>query len=341
MCDFLVQFSSESCAVLFKDCPTDLYYCFEDSRSEHVERVLEIHRNHEYLGAFSCRAKLTPRILGIQCTCFIWRSHDRQRGQIELWLAQRMVGLWSTREQLPFEWACPSCPGYGQQSVEDRIALMDGLGREFPAYRETWEALRGAAVPNRRTMAWIGVVFAVIVPTLLLLYDPTLYNNPLVAFLLSLLIAGLSVIASRAELHGEVRRRTQTEWLSQAESACDRLLTTAAQVQRLAKIQSASCAETARLLPELDTDSLRPVRCLLATDCKHTSMQLKSISEHLESAVQDWERFIRKNCESDDCRIIGEALMRRRADLAREGSNSRQIPCEVEGVNDASHTSSR
>jgi len=64
---------------------------------------------------------------------------------------------------------------------------------------------------NRINWKWILVVLSVLVPAALLFYDNTLYANPLVAFLLSLLIAFLSVIASRSDMLGEVKNKTQTE----------------------------------------------------------------------------------------------------------------------------------
>lgn len=178
-----------------------------------------------------------------------------------------------------------------------------------------------------KSWLWILVGILILVPAGLLLYDTSLYENPLVAFLLSVLIAAVSVVASRSDMLGEVRRKTQTEWLSQAEGACDRLLTTAAQVRRLAELQAQSCGEAVRSVPELNNEENRSVKLLLSSECKNTSVQLKSIYEHLESAILDWERFIRKNCEDTDCLVIGEALTKRRMDLSTPPATELKSPC--------------
>lgn len=168
-----------------------------------------------------------------------------------------------------------------------------------------------------RIVAWILCIFLVLVPAALLVKYPQSYDDPLVVFLLSVAIAVVSVIASRIESIHDAKKRTQTEWLSQAESSCDRLLTTMSQVKRLKERTLHTCDDATLNMPELQKDNLRPLKTLLERNCESTGCQLHDIETHMESALADWQRFIRKNCEGAECDQIGRALDRRRAELLR------------------------
>lgn len=178
-----------------------------------------------------------------------------------------------------------------------------------------------------RSLLWLVVVASIAIPTVCISIWPQLYSNPIVVFLLSVLTSAISVIASHEEFAGAARRRTQTEWLSQAESACDRLLTTGAQVQRMRARASSACADAIKSVPELEETKLRAVRIVLSSNCQNIAAQLHDINDHLESAIADWQRFIRKNCEGADCEIIGRGLERRRAELAQD---KKSLVCDQE-----------
>ncbi len=166
-----------------------------------------------------------------------------------------------------------------------------------------------------RFFLWSLTLGVVAVPTVLLLNYPDTYNNPVVVFLLSVALCGLSVLASRHEFVASAHRAMQTEWLSQAESACDRLLTTAAHVLAVRGRMNCTCDSALHDLPELQTDELKAVRVLLSAHCREAADNMTTIANHMESAIADWQRFIAKNCEGEDCTRIGRNLDKRRAKL--------------------------
>lgn len=170
---------------------------------------------------------------------------------------------------------------------------------------------------NMRTLLWVACLIAVIIPSWMLWARPNLYDHPVVAFLLSVAVAAISVVASRKQFFYDAEEKAKTEWLSQAESACDRLITTASQVKRLKMRTLRTCDDAVENLPELQDDRLKAVRTLLRSNCAFTGEQLHDIEQHLEGAFADWRRFIRKNCEGDDCRQIENVLAKRRLELLK------------------------
>lgn len=166
-----------------------------------------------------------------------------------------------------------------------------------------------------RTALWILTALVLAVPTFCISIWPDLYANPIVSFLLSVAVSGVSIIASRREFIHEGTTSVQREWLGQAESACDKLLTICAQTTRLRLRTQCACDDATKTLPELQQNNMKAVRTLLERNCENTAAQLQSLSEHLDGAIADWERFIRQNCEGKACLEIGRVLQRRRAQL--------------------------
>jgi hypothetical protein len=112
------------------------------------------------------------------------------------------------------------------------------------------------------------------------------------------------------------RKSVNAKWLPPAESACDRLLTLTSSISSLQRQMKGACERASGDVPELKEPKNRSVRLLLDRQCCEVASRLLDIQQHLEGAFEDWQRFIRQNCEGLECQRIWHQLNNRRAKLA-------------------------
>jgi hypothetical protein len=168
-----------------------------------------------------------------------------------------------------------------------------------------------------KLIAWIAAILLVAVPTGLLIYKPTLLT-PLASSLLNGIQFFLALWLGYVLALDAATKSANAKWLPPAESSCDRLLTVTASVGSLRAQTSGACAKASTDLPELKDPKNKAVRILLERQCAETANRLLDIENHLESALQDWQRFIRQNCEGRECGRIWHELKQRQTKLASQ-----------------------
>jgi hypothetical protein len=166
------------------------------------------------------------------------------------------------------------------------------------------------AFVRARSAFFVLVLFAIVLgvlPVLLSILASKLSNPVVLAICASgqffvSLFAG--VLWSKAEAVKEANLR----WVPMAASACDRLGTILGSVANLRGTVSQACSTASRNLPELSENKNRAVRIHFEGLCSSNATRLVDVESHLDSALADWERFIKQNCSGAECADIGRRL---------------------------------
>ena len=148
------------------------------------------------------------------------------------------------------------------------------------------------------------------------------------SIVISLCAAGqffISIFAGIAWSKAEAMREANMRWVPMAASACDRLATILGSVSSLRCTVGQACSNASENLPELKEHNNRALRIHFEGLCNSNATRLRDVESHLDSALADWERFIKNNCEGSECADIGRrlALLRSRLpdDLSTTGQN--------------------
>lgn len=164
------------------------------------------------------------------------------------------------------------------------------------------------------------------VPVALSVFAPELNNSVVIAICASgqffvSIFAGISW--SKAEAVKEANMR----WVPMAASACDRLATILGSVASLRTTVGQACGNATKNLPELAREENRAVRVHFEGLCSSNATRLNDVESHLDSALTDWERFIKHNCDGPECAEIGRRLAILRARLLSVNSVSGSVGC--------------
>jgi hypothetical protein len=122
-----------------------------------------------------------------------------------------------------------------------------------------------------------------------------------------------------------------------AASACDRLGTILGSVANLRATVSQACATASQRLPELSENKNRAVHIHFEGLCSSNATRLKDVESHLDSALVDWERFIKHNCSGSECADIGRRLALQRSRLLERGVNAGTEGCQASAAGNESN----
>lgn len=161
-------------------------------------------------------------------------------------------------------------------------------------------------------MIFAGIVGAV--PVFLSIFEPNL-NNPVVIAICASGQFFISIFAGIAWSKDEAIKEANLRWVPMAASACDRLATILGSVANLRTTVGQACAAASKNLPELANDTNRAIRVHFEGLCNSNATRLNDVESHLDSALTDWERFIKHNCSGPECADIGRRLAVLRARL--------------------------
>jgi len=169
--------------------------------------------------------------------------------------------------------------------------------------------VRSISMPNAIKLL---IAFIVLLVSPILLYVKPDAYTPFVAILLNIGLFALAlwVGLEQAEEHG--KRIANDRWLPQAQSAIHRLLTIWASIRSFRNELSYTCKKAAKDLPELEKEENKAIKTLFSSNCGHGSNRLGDIVNHLEDALEDWNRFVKENCQGDDCDRIDKEIKKRR-----------------------------
>lgn len=167
-----------------------------------------------------------------------------------------------------------------------------------------------AALASSRGTFLLLVLFAVLVggvPVLLSIVSPHL-NTSIVLILCTSGQFFVSLFAGVAWSKSEAVKEANTKWVPMAASACDRLATILGSVSNLRATVSQACSAATKNLPELAENTNRAVKIHFEGLCSSNATRLNDIQHHLDSALADWERFVKNNCSGSECADIGRRL---------------------------------
>jgi len=154
------------------------------------------------------------------------------------------------------------------------------------------------------------------IPIYILLERPQDFN-PLVQFLVSLLLTAASIWFGVSVNNRAARKEAAKAWLPAAETACKQLLTISATAARMRATEAQSCKSLEPLLPTGGTDC-KPIKQLLEIQCRETSEKLAMLKDHIDNAVSHWEVFIGNNCDRGECEDIFTRIDTERQKLSNE-----------------------
>ncbi len=152
-------------------------------------------------------------------------------------------------------------------------------------------------------------------------------NNPVT---LALCASGqffVSIFAGIAWSKADAIREANMRWVPMAASACDRLATILGSVTNLRSTVSQACSSASRNLPELGENKNRALKIHFEGLCNSNATRLNDVESHLDSALTDWERFIKHNCNGPECADIGRRLASLRARSAEGACKTGAIGC--------------
>ncbi len=149
-------------------------------------------------------------------------------------------------------------------------------------------------------------------PVLLSVVAPNLNNSVLIAICASGQFF-VSIFAGVAWSKSEAVREANMRWVPMGASACDRLATILGAVANLRATVGQACSTATKNLPELTEKRNRAVRIHFEGLCSSNATRLNDVECHLDSALADWERFIKHNCDGPECADIGRRLALLRA----------------------------
>jgi hypothetical protein len=170
---------------------------------------------------------------------------------------------------------------------------------------------------SKRTGVWLIALIVLAGPPLILLKYPDQYT-PMVETLLNALLFGLALYLGRLDATVAATKQANAKWLPQAASACSRLLTVWASIRTYRSELASTCANARRDLPELEDSNLKAVKTMLSSHCNYGSARLNDAANHLEDALEDWQRFIGANCEGSECARIERQIDNRRDELKKQ-----------------------
>jgi len=168
---------------------------------------------------------------------------------------------------------------------------------------------------------WIVAIIVLVGPPILLWKFPNEYT-PVVETLLNAILFGLALYLGRIDAIETATKAANAKWLPQAVSACNRLLTVCGAVRTYRSELASTCANAQRELPELEQEKMKAVRMMLSSHCNHGSARLNDVANHLEDALEDWQRFIGANCSGDECSQISSQINQRRLTLESQISGN-------------------
>jgi len=171
----------------------------------------------------------------------------------------------------------------------------------------------------------VGTVFLIsFLPALLISKYPDEFTA-IAAYVTTVVLSGITALITLAislvretSLRDEIERQQRGRWLPQAESACNSLLTIHADVRMIVARIDTACSRIGKSLPELEPNANREVQNILAGHCEECIGPLRSITNHLDGAVKEWERFMNANCSESECDDITRRLNERYGQLDRE-----------------------
>lgn len=170
---------------------------------------------------------------------------------------------------------------------------------------------------SKRAGVWLIALIVLVGPPLILLNYPDQYT-PMVETLLNALLFGLALYLGRLDAAAVATKQANAKWLPQAASACSRLLTVWASIRTYRSELASTCANARRDLPELKDSNLKAVKTMLSAHCNYGSARLNDAANHLEDALEDWQRFIGANCEGNECAQIAKQIDGRRDELKKQ-----------------------
>lgn len=188
---------------------------------------------------------------------------------------------------------------------------------------------RIAAYIESRAAFFALVASAVLVggiPVLLSMVAPQLNNSVVIAICASGQFF-VSIFAGIAWSKAQAVKEANLRWVPMAASACDRLATILGSVANLRATVGQACGSATKNLPELTLDNNRAVRVHFEGLCSSNATRLNDVESHLDSALTDWERFIKQNCEGPECADIGRRLAVLRARVLSMNCSSGAVGC--------------
>lgn len=153
----------------------------------------------------------------------------------------------------------------------------------------------------------VAVLALVIIPSYLLMKSPALYNVP-VQILFSVFLTAASTWLGISINNKRAKRDATAKWLPAAETACKQLLTLSATAERMKKTQVQSCSTIDPLIPDDGSGNMKPLKAIVALQCRETAEKLATLRDHIENSISHWQVFIGTNCEGNECQIIDQRL---------------------------------
>lgn len=186
-----------------------------------------------------------------------------------------------------------------------------------------------------KSLLWAITIAVVILPPTCLIVKPELYT-PLVAAILSSGLFLLSRLIGQEQAEQRGLRTANERWLPQSESAMHRLLTVLSSLKRFRSELSQICSTAAKDLPEIDLEKNKAIKMLISTHCRLGSAQLIDIANHVQDALSDWSRFVRANCQGEDCgRIFMEIKKKQDTLEVQQSGECQSHPCLLQQSRDA------
>jgi hypothetical protein len=181
-----------------------------------------------------------------------------------------------------------------------------------------------------RLLLVLLLLVGLVMPTATMAWFPEQYNA-LTAFLLSVGLSAISIWTSYDIASWSGQMTADKKWLPAAEGACNRLLTLRCHVKKFERRLLDTCCQSTTQLPELNQPENRATKIFVDQQCNNGATQLADIANQLDSAYQDWDRFIRQNCQEGECDGIFKALNQTRMRLEREIAQCSSPRPEVAG----------
>lgn len=112
----------------------DIHWLVEHSYPRTPQRVVTYWLNEDHAGDYDSICPVQPSQLNIAGICLVERWLNDHRW-LELWYRTQRFAIWAPSDQDPKS-PCPYCPTFGQQTEEDRRAIIDGLAKRWPQFAQ-------------------------------------------------------------------------------------------------------------------------------------------------------------------------------------------------------------
>ncbi len=159
----------------------------------------------------------------------------------------------------------------------------------------------------------------IIVPTYLVVNNPTVWNNPLAQFFFQSGAVLISVLIGWQLSTYPTERKGTAKWLPAARTACHQLLAMCDEVYRLRSTGKTTCDEICGLFGTIDEKERLPLQTIIRIKCEACKARLHDLENQVETTLITWKDFIEQNCQKgNECAAITRALRNRMDELEKK-----------------------